>query len=146
MKYDSEKMRKHKRRYGFSLIETVTSVIILALISSSVFVVISRNVDAAADSRQKMRAFEVARDKMEQLLTLNKIEEQIRQEQRRVRESGLNAGVSVFRTAYPGTEVRIGGQSLTLTDPLHKGRIILDREKRIVKAEPFGTPVCPGQS
>ena len=76
MKYDSEKMRKHNRQHGFSLIETVTSVIILALISSSVFVVISRNVDAAADSKQKMRAFEVARDKMEQLLTLNKIEEQ----------------------------------------------------------------------
>ncbi len=60
---------------GFSLVEAVTALIILALFSSSVLVVISRSMASAADSAQRMQAFEVARENMEALLAKNSVEE-----------------------------------------------------------------------
>lgn len=54
---------------AFSLVETVTALIILALISSSVLVVINRCIASAADSASSMQAFEVARENMEALLS-----------------------------------------------------------------------------
>ena len=62
---------------AFSLVEVVTALIILALISSSVLVVINRCMASAADSELRMRAFEVARDNMETLLSKNSVEETV---------------------------------------------------------------------
>ena len=53
---------------GFSLIEVLTALAILALISSSVLVVINQCVASAADSALRMQAFEIARENMEKLL------------------------------------------------------------------------------
>ena len=60
---------------AFSLIEVLTALSILALISSSVLVVISRSAAAGADSALRIRAFEVARENMEKLLSLQSVEE-----------------------------------------------------------------------
>ena len=65
---------KYYRR-ACSLVEAVTSLIILAFISSSVLVVINRCVAATADSVLRMQAFEVARENMEMLLALDSVEE-----------------------------------------------------------------------
>jgi type II secretory pathway pseudopilin PulG len=64
-----------KLKTAFSLVETVTALIILALITSSVLVVISRCIGSAADSVIRRQAFEVARDNMETLLTSSTVSE-----------------------------------------------------------------------
>ncbi len=53
------------------------AVAILALISSSVLVVIDRCVASAAKSALRMRAFEVARENMEKLLASNSVKESV---------------------------------------------------------------------
>ncbi|MBN2456428.1 MAG: type II secretion system protein [Sedimentisphaerales bacterium] len=53
---------------AFSLVETTTALIILALICSSVLVVFDRYIAAAADLTLRSQAFDVARDNMETLL------------------------------------------------------------------------------
>ena len=60
---------------GFSLPEVVAAVIILGLVSSGILVVISRCMVSAADSAMRMRAFEVARENMEALLTSDSLKE-----------------------------------------------------------------------
>lgn len=79
MKYRSKKiLLSALRKYeGFSLPEVVASLIILGLVSSSVLVVISRCMVAAADSTQRMRAFEVARENMEALMSKDSIKETV---------------------------------------------------------------------
>ena len=62
---------------AFSLIETVTALIILALISSSVFVVINRCMSSVADSALRMQAFEVSRKNMEALLVKDSVTEMV---------------------------------------------------------------------
>jgi hypothetical protein len=62
---------------AFSLVEVVAALIILALISSSVLVVINRCMASAADSQMRMQAFEVARDNMGTLLSKDSIEEMV---------------------------------------------------------------------
>lgn len=62
---------------AFTLVEVVTALIILALISSSVMVVVNRCMASAADSELRMRAFEVARDNMETLLSKDTVEEMV---------------------------------------------------------------------
>jgi type II secretory pathway pseudopilin PulG len=62
---------------AFSLVETVTALIILALISSSVMVVINRCMTSAADSELRMKAFEVARENMETLLSQDTVEQMV---------------------------------------------------------------------
>jgi len=62
---------------AFSLVEAVTALIILALISSSVLVVINRCMASAADSALRMQAFEVARDNMEALLSKDSVKEMV---------------------------------------------------------------------
>ena len=62
---------------GFSLVETVTALIILALISSSVLVVIDRCMTSASDLSLRMQAFEVARENMETLLSEGSVEEMV---------------------------------------------------------------------
>ncbi|MDD5326255.1 MAG: hypothetical protein PHY02_00390 [Phycisphaerae bacterium] len=81
MNYRSKKILscppKRRRIFtpAFSLVEAVTALIILALISSSVLVVINRCMASAADSVVRMQAFEVARDNMEALLSKDAVEE-----------------------------------------------------------------------
>ncbi len=62
---------------GFTLIEMVTALIILALISSSVLVVINRCAASAADSALRMKAFEVARENMEKLLASDSVRQTV---------------------------------------------------------------------
>ena len=62
---------------GFSLPEVVAALIILALISSSVLVVVNRCMASAADSVMRMRAFEAARENMEALLSSESIKETV---------------------------------------------------------------------
>jgi type II secretory pathway pseudopilin PulG len=63
------------RKKAFSLPEVAMAVIILGLICSSVLVVIERCVDSAAKSALRMRAFEVARENMENLLASTSVKE-----------------------------------------------------------------------
>ncbi len=62
---------------AFSLVETVTALVILALVSSSVFVVINRCMASTAQMTLRMQAFEVARDNMEKILTTEVVTEKI---------------------------------------------------------------------
>ncbi len=62
---------------AFTLGEIVIALAILALISSSVLVVIGRCAASAADSELRMRALEVARENMEALLSGDSVKETI---------------------------------------------------------------------
>lgn len=64
-------------RSAFTFIETITAVIILALICSSILVIINRNLESAADSVTKIRAFEIVRENLESLLAKNDVTESI---------------------------------------------------------------------
>jgi type II secretory pathway pseudopilin PulG len=77
MKCCSEKMLFLALPYrkAFSLVEAVTALIILGLVCSSVLVVINRCLAGAADSELRMRAFEVARENMEKLLSAEAVAE-----------------------------------------------------------------------
>ncbi|OHB65296.1 MAG: hypothetical protein A2168_06255 [Planctomycetes bacterium RBG_13_50_24] len=65
------------RKTAFSLVEVLMAVAILALISSSVLVVIDRCVASAAASALRMRAFEIARENMEKLLASAMVKESV---------------------------------------------------------------------
>lgn len=67
--------KKIAAKRAFSLVEVLTALAVLALISSSVLVVINRCVASAADSSLRIRAFEVARENMEKLLVSTSLEE-----------------------------------------------------------------------
>jgi prepilin-type N-terminal cleavage/methylation domain-containing protein len=75
------KKKLYAKRYtlnadsAFSLVEVLTALAVLALISSSVLVVINRCVGSAADSALRIQAFEVARENMEKLLSSTSLEE-----------------------------------------------------------------------
>lgn len=75
MKCRSEKIAETKK--GFSLVEAVTALIVLALVSSSVLVVIDRCMTSVADSTLRIQAFEVARENMETLLASTSVEESV---------------------------------------------------------------------
>ena len=78
MKYLSEiYMKNINRKNAFTLIETLTALAVLALICSSVLVIINRNIAAAADSATKMRAFEIARENLETLLARSELAESV---------------------------------------------------------------------
>ena len=63
------------RENGFTLTETMAAVMILAFVSTSVWVVLDRCMTSAADSAQRLRAFEIARENMEKLLASDSVEE-----------------------------------------------------------------------
>jgi len=65
------------KRKGFSLPEVMAALMILALVSSSVLVVISRCTASAADLALRMQAFEIARDNMEKLLASDSVQEMV---------------------------------------------------------------------
>ena len=60
-------------RRAFSLIEVMTALVILALVSSSVLVVISRCMASATDSTLRMHAFEAVRENVEKLLASEQV-------------------------------------------------------------------------
>jgi prepilin-type N-terminal cleavage/methylation domain-containing protein len=62
---------------AFSLVEVMVALAILALISSSVLVVIDRCIASAANSALRMKAFEIARENMERLLASASIKESV---------------------------------------------------------------------
>lgn len=62
-------------RAGFSLTEAIAATMILALISSSVFVIIDRSMEVATDSQFRMQALEVAREQIEKILCMGAVEE-----------------------------------------------------------------------
>jgi prepilin-type N-terminal cleavage/methylation domain-containing protein len=74
MKYFSKKILS---KPAFTLVEVMMALSILALISSSVLVVINRCVTSGADSALRMQAFDVARENMERLLSLQSVEETV---------------------------------------------------------------------
>ncbi len=65
------------RKKAFSLVEVLMAVAILGLTCSSVLVVIERCVASATESALRMRAFEVARENMEQLLASATVKESV---------------------------------------------------------------------
>ena len=75
MRFFSEKRSTKKK--AFSLVEVITALTILAIIASSVMVVINRCVASAADSAMRMHAFEVARENMEKLLASSSLQESV---------------------------------------------------------------------
>lgn len=62
---------------AFTLVEVLTALIILAMICSSVLVVIDRSTASAANSMQRLHAFEVARENMEKLLSSASVKESV---------------------------------------------------------------------
>ena len=58
---------------GFTLVEVVSSIVILGIIISSLLVVFNRYVDMVTNQDLKMQAFEVARENMERLLSLSQV-------------------------------------------------------------------------
>lgn len=60
---------------GFTLLEVLAALAILALTSSSVLLVIDRCVTSASDSTLRMEAFELVRENLEKILLLDAVEE-----------------------------------------------------------------------
>ena len=81
MKSSSEKISNNHKylraKPAFSLIEALTALIILALVTSSVMVVINRSIESASDSMWRNRAFEVARENMEMLISADSVTETV---------------------------------------------------------------------
>lgn len=63
------------RKPGFTLVEVVTSLIILGLTCSSVLVIMNRNMQSAYDVTMRLRALEVARENLEAILVSQSVEE-----------------------------------------------------------------------
>ncbi len=66
---------RHARQRAFTLVESMAAVTLLAFIGISVWVVLERCTASAADSVQRMRAFEIARENMEKILGLDSVQE-----------------------------------------------------------------------
>jgi len=64
-------------RQGFTLVEVVTALAILALASSSVLIVIDRCVSSASNSALRLEAFELARENLEKILISDTVEETV---------------------------------------------------------------------
>ena len=77
MRNRKNKTQSRRYRKGFSLVEAITALAILALVSSSVLVVINRCLGSVADSVLRMQALEVARDNMETLLASVSVKETV---------------------------------------------------------------------
>jgi hypothetical protein len=63
------------RHRAFTLAESMAAVTLLAFIGISVWVVLERCTASAANSIQRMRAFEIARENMEKILGLDSVQE-----------------------------------------------------------------------
>lgn len=72
-----ERTARQAGRAGFSLLEVLTSLAILGLVSSSVLLVINRCVNSAADLALRMEAFQIVRENLEQVLVRDSVEESV---------------------------------------------------------------------
>ncbi|MBN1972861.1 MAG: prepilin-type N-terminal cleavage/methylation domain-containing protein [Sedimentisphaerales bacterium] len=68
---------KKPDKKGFTLVEVVAATTILALISSSVWVVVDRCVTSTANTKLKLQAFETARENMETILSKASVKETV---------------------------------------------------------------------
>jgi type II secretory pathway pseudopilin PulG len=66
---------QHARRKAFTLVESMAAVTLLAFIGISVWIVLERCTASAADSVQRMRAFEIAHENMEKILGSDSVQE-----------------------------------------------------------------------
>lgn len=90
---------------GFSLIEVTTAILILAIIGTSVLVVVNRAIDTVIDSQLKMEAFELARENMENILAATSVKESIE-----YGVSNINPGIqweTVIENFYEPTTARM---------------------------------------
>jgi len=71
------RLLRNPRKNAFSLTEVMMALMILALMSSSVLVVINRCITSSTNSVLQMHAFEVARENMEALLSRDSVEESV---------------------------------------------------------------------
>jgi Tfp pilus assembly protein PilV len=71
------RFKSRGQKTGFTLIETMTAVMLLAFIGVSVWIVLERCMLSAADTTQRMRAFEIARENMEKTLGTASVQESI---------------------------------------------------------------------
>ncbi len=62
---------------GFTLLEVMTALAILALVSSSILVVVDRCLESTGDSVLRMEAFQIARENMEKILASTTVEETV---------------------------------------------------------------------
>ncbi len=74
-KVTSNKQQVTGHRSGFTVIEVVAALLIVALICSSVMLVVKHVMVALGESRLRMEAFEMARENMENLLTASSVGE-----------------------------------------------------------------------
>jgi prepilin-type N-terminal cleavage/methylation domain-containing protein len=72
---DARRKTQDQKQGGFTLVESLAATAILAFIGVSVWLVLERCMVSAADTTQKMRAFEIARENMEKLLGADSVEE-----------------------------------------------------------------------
>jgi prepilin-type N-terminal cleavage/methylation domain-containing protein len=70
-------MQRRFGRCGFTLLEVLTALAILAFVSTSVLVVIDRCIIAVTDSSLRMEAFTVARENMEKILASTTVAEKV---------------------------------------------------------------------
>jgi type II secretory pathway pseudopilin PulG len=68
-------MKCPSKNRAFTLVESMAAIALLAFICASVWLVLERCTASAADSVQRMRAFEIARDNMEKMLGSDSVEE-----------------------------------------------------------------------
>lgn len=68
---------RRPERAGFTLLEVLTALAILALASSSVLVVVDRCVNSAADSALRMEAFQLVSENLEEVLVRDSVEESV---------------------------------------------------------------------
>lgn len=79
MRWSFNKTISHRNSLAaaFSLVEVSVALVILAIIISSVLVIMNRCIDSVIDSRLKIEAFELARENMEKLLASSSVKEQV---------------------------------------------------------------------
>jgi type II secretory pathway component PulJ len=73
MNCDSKNMLSGWMRPAFTFMEVVTALVIVSVITFGVLVVINRSVAAMLEGQAKMRAFELARENMEKLVSADSI-------------------------------------------------------------------------
>jgi prepilin-type N-terminal cleavage/methylation domain-containing protein len=66
----------HRKARGFTLLEVMCALGILSIVCSSALVIMARNKQSSYNVTMRLRALEVARENMEEILVLDTIEEQ----------------------------------------------------------------------
>jgi len=69
--------RRERGGSGFTLLEVLAALAILALVSSSMLVVVDRCLESTAEAGLRMEAFQLARENMEKVLASSTVEEMV---------------------------------------------------------------------